>query len=611
MTDKNTHTLLADWQRRTRQLSESHPNRIQLWEDRVYEDLNLLETLFYRLASSSKSPSREVAPYFAGMASIAVTIAGVRGTIFPRDMSTAPNKPSHSFPVSFFIQIKDTVRSNGWCPLAIKRFLEPSIILLEYASTCEPSIYHGAECTEEACTRNTINATGYKPQHTTECPSAYAYTIPPKSGVYDLLQRGRIPVIQRQPNGTLCVRDASETPYVAISEVWVDGLGGTTEKGLPTCQIERLAKLVHALLPGGAFWMDSLCVPEVRAMRKQAIRQMGRTYADASAVLVTDAGIRCYSRSSALEDVALGVLTSGWMQRLWTLQEGLLAKKLIFELSDGFASLDSFFPDPAMQWANPLLSQCLSKLYHFTRRHNQRLLSIPGARTEFIDLVRFLFGRWTSKPEDETIAVCGLLNVDPITLFDIEPLERLKTLLIQVGRLPSDIVFMDCPKMEVPGFRWAPKSLMRSDFRVGHECRAVCTAEGLDAEYHCARFAQVVIPAGITGKLLIQFDDQGAATKVLDGAIGRLDVSYACNVVLLEKDLKNGKTWMKGALGLLDTTGLSECDQGTNLRRDCEYLGRAMFIPLTNRALEKRVAEKPRSAIVIEATLEKLRVLVR
>ena len=55
MTDKNIHTLLADWQRRTRQLSESHPDCIQLWEDRVDEDLNLLETLLYKLASLSKS----------------------------------------------------------------------------------------------------------------------------------------------------------------------------------------------------------------------------------------------------------------------------------------------------------------------------------------------------------------------------------------------------------------------------------------------------------------------------------------------------------------------------------------------------------------------------
>ncbi len=32
------------------------------------------------------------------------------------------------------------------------------------------------------------------------------------------------------------------------------------------------------------------------------------------------------------------------MQRLWTLQEGLLARKLIFEFADGFVTLDELIP---------------------------------------------------------------------------------------------------------------------------------------------------------------------------------------------------------------------------------------------------------------------------
>ncbi|KAK0496547.1 hypothetical protein EDD18DRAFT_1105656 [Armillaria luteobubalina] len=592
--------------RHVQQFSQQYPDRYRRWAERVEEDLTSLETLVYRLASFCASRAEEVAPYFVGMASVAVTVASFRGALFAHGMSAVPKKPGHSFPVSsFFPHIKDAVCSKGRCPLAIKRFLESSIILLEYTGTSKPPIHHGADCTEEACTRNTIDISTYTRKHvmgTCNC----AYTKPPISDVYDLLQGGRIPVIQRMPNGTLCITDASKTPYIAISHVWVDGLGSTSEVGLPTCQIERIADLVHTLLPGGAFWIDSVCIPEVRELRKEAIRRMTLTYANARAVLVTDAGIRSRSLSSPLEDTALAILTSGWMQRLWTLQEGLLVKKLIFQLSDGFAPLDNLFPDAVVQWCNPVLSHCLSEIVRFTRRRNPALSSIPDARIEFTDLVRFLVGRWTSRPEDETIAVCGLLNVDPIKFFDVQPSERLKTLLLQLRQLPGDIIFMDCPKMEdEPGFRWTPKSLIRSDSRVGHECRAVCTADGLEAEYCCAQVAQVVrVSAGVPVKLFVKLvpqDQEGTTSQVLNATIERPTRSYAFNTVLLEKYPETGHAWVKGVLGLL-----SDSDAVSGLR-GCEYQERSMFFRSTERAMRKCVAEDSSAAVVVEATLETLR----
>ncbi|KAK0482460.1 hypothetical protein IW261DRAFT_1362437 [Armillaria novae-zelandiae] len=612
MTDENMLILLLLWWRHVQQLSQRYPDRYRRWAERVEEDLTSLETLIYRLASFCTSRAEEVAPYFIGMASVAVTVASFRGALFAHGMSAVPKKPGHSFPVSsFFPHIKDAVCSKGWCPLAIKRFLESSIILLEYAGTCKPPIHHGADCTEDACTRNTIDISTYTRKHVIGT-CACAHTKPPISDVYDLLQGGGIPVVLRMPNGTLCVSDASETPYIAISHVWVDGLGSTSEVGLPTCQIERIAELVHTLLPGGAFWIDSLCIPEVRELRKEAIRRMTLTYANARAVLVIDAGIRSHSLSSPLEDTALAILTSGWMQRLWTLQEGLLAKKLIFELSDGFAPLDNLFPDAVVQWCNPVLSHSLSELVRFTRRHNPSLSSIPNARIEFTDLVRFLVGRWTSRPEDETIAVCGLLNVDPIEFFDVQPSERLKTLLLQLRHLPGDIIFMDCPKMEDEfGFRWAPKSLMRSDSRVGHECRAVCTADGLEAEYCCARLAQAVrVSAGVSVKLFVKLtpkDQGGTTSQVVNATIEKPARSYTFNTVLFEKYPETGLAWVKGVLGLLN---VNDSDTVLGLR-GCEYRERTMFFRSTERVMRKCVAEDSSSAVVVEATLETLQVLVK
>lgn len=126
--------------------------------------------------------------------------------------------------------------------------------------------------------------------------------------------------------------------------MWADGLRSTTEEGLPACEIKRLAAMTSQLVPEGAFWIDTLCIPAIQDVRNRAIGLMAQTYRDAAAVLVIDSGIRATSSSAAREEKLLHVLASGWMQRLWTLQEGLLALKLIFEFLDGLVAVEELLP---------------------------------------------------------------------------------------------------------------------------------------------------------------------------------------------------------------------------------------------------------------------------
>src|SRR5438552_215418 len=124
------------------------------------------------------------------------------------------------------------------------------------------------------------------------------------------------------------------TKYVAISHVWADGLGSSSEIGLPECQIRSLSLDVlgsyntaqfsdEAIIP---FWIDSLCVPSQRNLRRTAIGIMAKTYANASVVLVLDEGIRqIYSTDSILEKMFV-IFVSAWVQRLWPLQEMLLGE---------------------------------------------------------------------------------------------------------------------------------------------------------------------------------------------------------------------------------------------------------------------------------------------
>ncbi|KAI0746901.1 hypothetical protein C8Q80DRAFT_1066456, partial [Daedaleopsis nitida] len=270
-----------------------------------------------------------------------------------------------------------------------------------------------------------------------------AFVAPPLEHVMALLSSGDIPVIVPHRDGTLSVRSASAGPYVAISHVWVDGLGSTTEDGLPSCQISRIASLTAVLVPHGAFWQDGLCVPSDRPMRKKAIALMAKTYAGADKVLVIDAGIRSLcANTTPLEEVLLRIATSGWMQRIWTLQEGLLAREMYFEFADGLIraealkDLPTSAVHPLFLAFNPIVSALLEALLFVRGRGGE-----DRTKYTFPELLRLMHHRTTSKPEDETLAIAGLVGVDAGELVSLSTAEERMALFLQrVKHVPRSIV---------------------------------------------------------------------------------------------------------------------------------------------------------------------------
>lgn len=128
-------------------------------------------------------------------------------------------------------------------------------------------------------------------------------------------------------------------PYVAISHVWSDGMGNPRQNALPLCQLQKLQKLVNGLYEPEnhpvPFWIDTICVPLSNDMRNMAIQLMARTYEGAGKVLVLDSSLTDPGVHSAPEELLMRIRCSSWMQRLWTLQEGMLADELYFLVGDG------------------------------------------------------------------------------------------------------------------------------------------------------------------------------------------------------------------------------------------------------------------------------------
>ncbi|OSC99986.1 hypothetical protein PYCCODRAFT_1331754, partial [Trametes coccinea BRFM310] len=324
---------------------------------------------------------------------------------------------------------------------------------------------------------------------------------PALDDVLRLLNEGLVPIVVY--DGTsLHVLPSGETPYVAISHVWSQGMGSVTEDGLPACLVKRIATLVQRLLPGraAAFWMDSLCIPKIRDSRKRAIMLMSQTYRDAAKVLVIDDCIRTMCSASKPWPVNVAMIaTSAWSRRIWTLQEGVLATELYFEFVEG---PELFSQRNLGDTAFPELSFLFPLLYLHAPREDGQDASLAIARqVPLSGVVQLLQGRNTSKAEDELIAISSLLppNIDLQGLLAVEGGQycvveaRMKVFLLQLHHVPVRLPFGDAPRLTIPGFRWAPSTLAKED---PHYCvndrTGVCTEEGLVAEYLCASFENAV-----------------------------------------------------------------------------------------------------------------------
>lgn len=384
---------------------------------------------------------------------------------------------------------KDRLVRAGWCPNTVSDHAlinlgaNPRIImaLVRLEPPIREHLYEHQKCTEDACEYYTVmDINGSKPCHVD--PSCVcAPLVPQFEDIEELLsgeEGGPIPVVVFDGE-KLTVRASVDTPYVAISHVWADGLGSTSEEGLPTCQVARISTLARRLVPEGAFWIDSLCIPANKEYRKQAIKHMARTYKEADIVLVIDATIRVLcSQSEVWETNLLRIATSPWMRRVWTAQEGLLARKLYFEFSDGPVDVERAIAAKRDKLGDLYQSFVTSgpevlegeALFEYVGDVPIQLFTARAARNQerlFDDVIRLLALRRTTKEEDETIAISSLVpTVDVDALLSIEGPKaaerRMKAFLQQLGRVPKRFPMMGGPKLDLPGFRWAPRSLTQT-----------------------------------------------------------------------------------------------------------------------------------------------------
>lgn len=196
---------------------------------------------------------------------------------------------------------------------------------------------------------------------------------------------------------------------------------------------------------------------------------MAEIYRRADRVLVLDSFILTLPRSADIVEKYVRIHLSPWHHRLWTLQEGQLARRLFFQLKDGaesfydmnHAELQSFNHQDPSNLCSPVRLLCARELEAFYRYFEADATVRSDITARMQSCAKYLRSRQTSRFKDEPVCVATILGLDPGPLLAHEdPIERMASFYDTIGRFDPRIIFHRHPRLLREGYRWAPHSFL-------------------------------------------------------------------------------------------------------------------------------------------------------
>jgi hypothetical protein len=292
--------------------------------------------------------------------------------------------------------VLDQMRRSKWCPRTIHLLqgqLGSNATLLLAAFESHKSIeikdiHQTKGCTKDACMviseeetnenpRRPGTLTGgtqssYQPKHESRCPGNCSMVGPKMEEVYRILREQndgnedqRFPVLEVKENQDKTLElvvspwtSARATPFATISHVWSDGLGNENSNEIYYCQLKFISSLLTKVVRSSnsgresdaktiPFWMDTLLIPvyttepgvpspdEFKDLKSRAIRQIYHVFHASAHSIVIDRGLLGIDSKGTPWKNVMRILASGWMRRLWTLQEAYLSKQLWITFKQG------------------------------------------------------------------------------------------------------------------------------------------------------------------------------------------------------------------------------------------------------------------------------------
>ncbi|KAI9373784.1 hypothetical protein BJX61DRAFT_541453 [Aspergillus egyptiacus] len=390
------------------------------------------------------------------------------------------------------------LREQDWCPsdliTAFHRFNSSSLYFLHIISQRRPAksshrmirvrregqlpggdsgplLSSRGLCSPFLCGLNQLNDRDYITKHANGCNGCQNIQAHSET-LFWILKKRRVPLIHFDKAGSITLVEKEHgMAYIAISHVWSDGLGNPHANALPHCQLQRLAGLIQGLRNRGynssLFWIDTICVPPDSAGLKEAqdsaMGLMRETYEHATAVLVLDSSL--YGSTSIGKWPAenlMRIFCSRWTSRMWTYQEGVLAKSLYFQFSDTSIELGEEvqrLKDGANRIHQATIVAPLLKMYDAIRFLGNKESTFEE---NFVAACSSLGDRTTSVPSDEPLCLGTLLGLDVLHIAQTPPHLRMQEFWRMLPCVPTSILDSHLDRLDVPGLSWAPKTFLRS-----------------------------------------------------------------------------------------------------------------------------------------------------
>ncbi|OJD33077.1 het domain protein [Diplodia corticola] len=406
----------------------------------------------------------------------------------------------------------------SWCPRTVailtRQLRGNTTALLEahklYPQLGEPK-HH--KCSREQCKWTSFaNGEAYERRHTDSCPCKASGCDdrcldagPDLKKLLDIIREDKIPVFtlaSKEQGGPLLVnvKKATEvSEYATISHVWSDGYGNPDSNSLCQCQVDFLQKaLAGAQEKRGqkgkpiAFWMDTLAIPVgdskgAKEMKSKCIRRIHETFVQSKYTVILDGGLM---QTGIVGDdysaTAVKILASGWMRRLWTLQEAYLSERLFFAFKDSsldLEDLESHYHEASDNLVSDMPTA--ARNYFHNLLGTARRARVHGlSPKEGIDLISSVWKaanwRTTTYGEHEVVALVSLLNLNTDDSDHAQDINRdfgagekspmviernmkqFWMLLEELypGSIPAGMIFLPPPRLTERGFGWAPRTWM-------------------------------------------------------------------------------------------------------------------------------------------------------
>ncbi|KAI3393418.1 hypothetical protein diail_4286 [Diaporthe ilicicola] len=151
--------------------------------------------------------------------------------------------------------------------------------------------------------------------------------------------------------------------------------------------------------PDTLFWIDTLCLPATKHLQGATLTDLRHIFSAATAVLVLDPPLYLHSFSSS-QEALIRIRYSLWKERLWTLEEGSTAQRLIFRFSHGMVTLEELLISIEERPNNDLLKWVVRRTQPWGLAHNlPEKIALPHLVKHLGDDIQALRRKWRGVPE--------------------------------------------------------------------------------------------------------------------------------------------------------------------------------------------------------------------